>query len=101
MVRASVITTDGQKVDSHSEARYQVFAKRFHFFRLRSMPSTFRATGIPKRRGTRVKIAFAPLQYSATSARWASRWTVEINVWTGVSKYLWRIVGRYCRRTPR
>ena len=62
MVRASVITDVGQKVASHSETRYQALARRFHFLRWRSMPSTLSATGMPNRRGSGVKMALAPLQ---------------------------------------
>jgi hypothetical protein len=74
--------------------RYQAFARPFHFLRLRSRPSTFSATGIPNTRGHKVKIAFAALQYSATSDRCRIKWTVEKQVWTMVSKYLWRQVVR-------
>src|ERR1035438_10616283 len=101
MVSASVTTTVGQNLLSHSDTRYQARAARFHFLRLRSMPSTLSATGTPNSRGHRVKIALAPLQYSATSGRWRSRCHVETAVCAMVSRYLCRIVGRYCRRTPR
>ena len=59
----------GQKVASHSEIKYQVLARKFHFLRLRSRPSTFNATGMPNQRGQTVKIALAALQYSAASTR--------------------------------
>ena len=62
MASASVTTTVGQNADSRSETRYQALASRFHFLRLRSMPSTFSATGMPKARGNAVKMALAPLQ---------------------------------------
>src|ERR1039457_4551390 len=101
MVSASVTTTVGQNLLSHSDTRYHARAARFHFLRLRSIPSTLSATGTPAKRGHGVKMALAPLQYSAASGRWPSRCQVETAVCAMVSKYLCRMVGRYCRRTPR
>ena len=40
----------------------------FHFLRLRSMPSTFSATGIPHKRGKAMKMALAALQYRTAFA---------------------------------
>src|SRR3954468_2753938 len=101
MALASVTTTFGNQVASHSDTRYQPFARAFHFLRFRSRPSTFSATGVPSTRGIQVKIALAALQYSTESNGVPSRWSVERNVCARVSKYLWRMVGRYCSRTLR
>ena len=57
----------GQNVANHSEIRYQVLAAAFHFLRFRSRPSTLSATGMLSTRGIHVKMAFAALQYKATS----------------------------------
>src|SRR5450759_5134219 len=101
MLCASVTTTFGIQVASHSEMRYQAFASEFHFLRFRSRPSTFNATGIPKMRGIQVKTALAALQYStASQLRATARCNVEKQVCASVSKYLCRIVGRYFSRTP-
>ena len=59
---ASETTAFGQKVDSRSESRYHQRPSRFHFFRLRSSPSTFKATGMPASRGSHVNTAVAALQ---------------------------------------
>src|ERR1700749_1894112 len=101
MLAASVTTMFGIQVASHSEMRYQALAKRFHFLRWRSRPSTFNATGIPAQRGIQVKIALAALQYKTASWPVVRRASVDRNVWAMVSKYLCRMVGRYRSFTPR
>src|SRR5579883_500860 len=101
MCAASVTRAFGIQVASHSEARYHAFAAAFHFFRLRSRPSTFSAAA----RGIQVKIALAALQESTACGRADplanTTCSVERKVWAMVSRYLWRRVGRYCKATPR
>src|SRR5438552_1379943 len=101
MLAASVTTTFGIQVASHSDIRYHASAKAFHIVRFRSNPSTFNATGIPNTRGTQVNTALAALQYNTASFLVSARCKVERKVCTTVSKYLCRIVGRYFRPTPR
>ena len=64
---ASVTTALGIHVARRSDSRYQAFASAFHFFRCRSRPSTFSATGMPRARGIQVNTALAALQYSTAS----------------------------------
>ena len=101
MVSASVTTTVGQNVASHSERRYQALASRFHFLRLRSMPSTLSATGMPEtaRQQREDRVGAVAVERHVHPVR--QQVQVESPVCASVSKYLCRMVGRYCSRTPR
>src|SRR3984893_13925090 len=100
MMRESVTTRVGVNAEKSSHKYREERPIKFHFLRLRSKPSTFRAVGFPTSRGIQAIGPLATLQMKTTSALVKQTWVRERNVWKAVSKCLLEIVGRMTRRTP-
>ena len=100
MTSASLMISSGMMVASRSETAYHARPSGPHFARLRSMPSTFRTTGIPMSRGSTANTALAALTIRTASNLRGSASTVEMPAWEMVSKYLPGIIGTKRCRTP-
>jgi hypothetical protein len=86
---------------SRSASRRYAFATRFHLRRSESRPSTLMTVGMPRARVTRQSGLLPAMKNSATSGCWrCAAWKLASSVWTNVSRYLLRIVGRWTRRAP-
>ena len=65
------------------------------------MPSTFSATGMPNRRGSSGEDGVGAVAVERHVHAMRQQMSVETKVCARVSRYLWRMVGRYRSRTPR
>src|SRR5260370_17663005 len=69
MVSESVTTRVGVNVEKNSQRERTIRARGPHFLRWRSRPSTFRTTGLPKRRGSQAQRVLAPVPIRINFAR--------------------------------
>src|SRR5260370_42377935 len=69
MVSESVTTRVGVNVEKNSQRERTIRARGPHFLRWRSRPSTFRTTGLPKRRGNQANRLVANVQNNHIIAR--------------------------------
>ena len=88
MTCASATITLGKTSESRSPSVYQSRPARPHLARCRSMPSTLRATFVPRSRGRKATSAFAAFRSRTASYRWRTVSRAPIAVCVTVSRCL-------------